>query len=171
MPAVPTLTILSEELKGKRFELTEQVYTVGRSDKQKISIPVTTISSLHCELVKAPDGSYAVKDAGSTNGTRINGVKITAQKLTDSDILQIGGVELMYKSNDGTPGAQHKTQPRVAPGPKTELNTVRNLAPEWDQQRQSSRKWNVVFLVVIGLLSAVVLALMGILFYMFKQAG
>ena len=47
---------------------------------------------------------YVIKDLDSTNGTRINGERITEQKLRRNDILRLGNIELLYDSEHSPPG-------------------------------------------------------------------
>jgi pSer/pThr/pTyr-binding forkhead associated (FHA) protein len=96
----PKLIVLSEQLRGQTFELTGPSYAIGRSENAEICIPDPTISGKHCELVKIGEDEYQVVDAGSTNGTRINGIRVTEQKMVNSDILQVGGVEIMFDCED-----------------------------------------------------------------------
>ena len=42
-----------------------------------------------------------MRDNDSTNGTRINNIPITEQELKNSDIILLGGVEVLFDSNDG----------------------------------------------------------------------
>ena len=95
----PRVIILSEIMRGKTFELTNGVYRIGRTEEQDICIPDGTISTLHCELVKDEEG-YIAFDKNSTNGTRINGIRITEQRLCNSDILQVGGIEILFDCED-----------------------------------------------------------------------
>jgi pSer/pThr/pTyr-binding forkhead associated (FHA) protein len=99
MAATPKLIVLSEQLRGKSFELTEETCTVGRTEACSVCIPDPTISGHHCTLVRMANGSYGVRDESSTNGTRVNGVKMEGedvQPLVHSDILQVGGVEMLF---------------------------------------------------------------------------
>ena len=51
------------------------------------------VSRLHAVLIPAPDGSWAVQDPGSANGTLLNGRKITVGDLTplhDGDRINLG---------------------------------------------------------------------------------
>lgn len=99
MAGTPKLIVLSEQLRGQSFELTEETYIVGRTEACDVCIPDPTISGHHCTLVRLPNGSFGVRDEGSTNGTRVNGVKIEGeevQPLVHSDILQVGGVEMLF---------------------------------------------------------------------------
>lgn len=99
MAGTPKLIVLSEQLRGKSFELTDETCTVGRTEACGVCIPDPTISGHHCTLVRLSNGSYGVRDEGSTNGTRVNGVKMEGedvQPLVHSDILQVGGVEMLF---------------------------------------------------------------------------
>jgi len=99
MAGTPKLIVLSEQLRGKSFELTEETCAVGRTEACAVCIPDPTISGHHCTLVRLSNGSYGVRDEGSTNGTRVNGVKMEGedvQPLVHSDILQVGGVEMLF---------------------------------------------------------------------------
>jgi Inner membrane component of T3SS, cytoplasmic domain len=96
---VPKVIILSEVMRGKSFELTKDLYSIGRSEERDVCIPDGTISSYHAELIKT-DVGYTARDCNSTNGTRVNGVRITEQALNNSDILQVGGVEMLFDCED-----------------------------------------------------------------------
>lgn len=109
----PKLIVLAEQLRGQSFELTEDRYSVGRAEQCDICIPDPTMSGTHCVLKRDEDGGYTVTDEGSTNGTRVNGVRIDSQKLTHSDILQIGGVEVLYDSGEKVVTENLSTQTRI----------------------------------------------------------
>lgn len=103
MAGTPKLIVLSEQLRGQSFELSAESYTVGRTEACDVCIPDATISGHHCTLERLPNGSFGVHDHGSTNGTRVNGVKVEGdevQPLVHSDILQVGGVEMLFESEN-----------------------------------------------------------------------
>ncbi len=100
MAGSPKVIILSEHLRGQSFELNQAEHVIGRTEDCDICIPDPTVSSHHCKLVREDgEGNYIVCDQGSTNGTRVNGVRIeegTPHTLVNSDILQVGGVEMLF---------------------------------------------------------------------------
>lgn len=96
MSGIPKIIVLSEQMRGTTFELTEPRYTLGRSEECDVYIPDPTMSSHHSSLVRTEDENYILEDSGSTNGTRVNGVRIDSQELNNSDIIQVGAVELLY---------------------------------------------------------------------------
>lgn len=58
----------------------------------------TSVSKIHCILVKT-DGLLFVRDLGSTNGTRVNGQRVTRGALLPGDVLSFSSVK--YKIHLG----------------------------------------------------------------------
>ena len=94
---MPRLVGHSSEISGQTFDLTEPRISVGRTPDNRIHIPDNSVSSHHAELI-LEGTDYTVKDLDSTNGTRINGEKITTGALRRGDLLRLGNVELNYES-------------------------------------------------------------------------
>lgn len=106
---MPKLIAQSEEFSGKIFELKSPEYTVGRLADNKIQLEHNSVSGHHAELLL--DGvDYKVKDLDSTNGTRVNGERITEHKLRRNDIVRFGNIELLYDSEHAPP-AQPMPEP------------------------------------------------------------
>jgi eukaryotic-like serine/threonine-protein kinase len=74
--------------KGAKFEIDSNV-TLGRDVTNDIVISDTSISLVHCEIT-VRDNAFFVKDLGSTNGIKINGVRQVAAELHDGDALKMG---------------------------------------------------------------------------------
>lgn len=65
-------------------------FTIGRGTENSLCIPATVVSRSHAELIRVgPD--YLLRDLGSTNGSFVNGARITEQMLNDGDTLRFGG--------------------------------------------------------------------------------
>jgi len=104
MADYPKLTVLHEKLRGKVFELNKDQMTIGRRDGNDIVIKDSSLSGHHADIFRVQrDGKtvYVIRDNDSTNGTRVNNIPITEQELKNSDILLLGGVEVLFDSNDG----------------------------------------------------------------------
>ena len=83
---------------GQRVDLGATV-TVGRLPECTISINDSNISRNHAE-VKAGPSAYVVVDLGSTNGTMVNGVRITGeQRLRDGDIISFGSTHVRFEAS------------------------------------------------------------------------
>jgi len=78
---------------GKRFEINTDHTTIGRSAACTVCINDESVSRTHCFIDLQNDGSLAVRDNKSTNGTLINNNVVRGQqKLQDGDQLKLGGV-------------------------------------------------------------------------------
>lgn len=70
--------------------------TVGRSPANTLQISDPASSRKHC-MIKPSGGFTVIVDMGSSNGTRVNGEKITREEvLSDGDIIQIGKTILRF---------------------------------------------------------------------------
>jgi len=88
------LVILSSGMTGRSHELKVDKTTIGRVDDNTFPIAESSVSSHHCEvLLRGSD--VVVNDLNSTNGTFINGDKITGEAvLKPGQILRLGQIEL-----------------------------------------------------------------------------
>lgn len=75
------------------------VKTVGRGQDNNIVIHDENVSRVHLQLVQDDNGNVSVVDLGSTNGTFVNGSRISSEtKLKPGDLLRIGDTELPWQS-------------------------------------------------------------------------
>jgi hypothetical protein len=83
---------------GERFSLTESVVTIGRHPDSNLVLADPNVSRNHAEI--RPKGDrFEVIDLGSTNGTRVNGVRIDAQVLQDGDELSFGNTRMHFEAS------------------------------------------------------------------------
>ncbi|GAB4457488.1 MAG: hypothetical protein OHK0029_17370 [Armatimonadaceae bacterium] len=70
---------------------------IGRSAEVEIALPADgKVSREHAALVSAGD-VIAIEDKGSTNGTYVNGQRITRQELISGDTIVVGTTTLRYE--------------------------------------------------------------------------
>ena len=70
---------------------------VGRARNGDIVIEHSSVSKVHAHITTREDGTLMVRDVGSRNGTRVNGVVVGAETplpLRKGAILGIGDIEL-----------------------------------------------------------------------------
>jgi len=96
--AMPKLIISTESQGRIGYEFTEDLITIGRAPDNMIVIEDPSVSSRHAQLERAGD-NYRLKDLGSTNGTRVNGVPVTDTLLRFDDRVRFGGVESRFESD------------------------------------------------------------------------
>ena len=169
MGGFPKLTILSEQLRGKTFELDKDMHTVGRIEERDICIMDPTISTYHCSLIKSGN-TYILKDNNSTNGTRVNNVPITEQELQNSDIIQMGDVEMLYDCDDKTTQTETRTQTGIDLNKNViSSSTIKKMdaiSPySKNAANAASKKNQRLLLIVLGVMVVVILALVGMLVY------
>ena len=74
---------------GSRYSLGAQVVVIGRLAECDLVVEDSNVSRRHAEI--RPEGSeYVVLDLGSTNGTLVNGSRVTRHALRDGDRLAVG---------------------------------------------------------------------------------
>ena len=161
MADYPKLMVLSEKFRGLVFELKEDSVSVGRNDQRDICIKDPSLSSYHCDFIHNEDG-YFICDRGSTNGTRLNNVPLNPEELyplKNSDLLQLGSVEVMFDYDDGSMPTVSRTETGIdLTSTQTGMSTVKdfsNLSPfatNDDKSQARNRKLIIGGIVAVGLL-------------------
>ncbi len=77
-------------LEGREYLLNTFPFTIGSGLANELSIADSTVSRQHCEIVEEANGALRINDLGSTNGTSIEGVKVSSAKLAPNTEVQIG---------------------------------------------------------------------------------
>jgi hypothetical protein len=78
------------------------IITLGRESKQDVVIPDMSVSRFHAFAKPGPDGTLLIQDAGSTNGTTVNGQSVLttgagpARRLAPGDNVRLGHIELTF---------------------------------------------------------------------------
>src|SRR5437763_12162925 len=85
-------------LKGRTWESAE-LLRVGRLDTLEIVLDDSSVSRYYAE-VRATERGWRVRDLGSTNGTRLNGVRLGNGQwpLRPRDLLQFGEVAFVVEA-------------------------------------------------------------------------
>jgi hypothetical protein len=94
---------------GRVFPLVKGKYSspgpisLGRTPDNDVTIAESSISARHCFL-RVLGAEIALTDAGSTNGTHVNGIKLPpkkAQKVVEGDVLTMGRFHLAFHTPRG----------------------------------------------------------------------
>jgi pSer/pThr/pTyr-binding forkhead associated (FHA) protein len=80
---------------GQRHELTKRRVVLGRSKDADLQIADPNVSRRHAE-VRQEGATYWLIDLDSTNGTELNGRRVTRAKLSDGDTITLGGTEVVF---------------------------------------------------------------------------
>src|SRR4029077_18386445 len=115
------LVVLNAGLTGRSHELQTDKTTIGRVEDNVFQIAEASVSSHHCEVIR--NGTEVlIRDLGSTNGTFINGEKITESPLKPGQTLRLGQVEIRLET-EGMPAMP--LPPASAPAPSSPLPSAK----------------------------------------------
>jgi diguanylate cyclase (GGDEF)-like protein len=90
-----TITVLTGRNAGAVFDLKAPVTDIGRGSDADISLTDAGLSRRHARIQGAGD-RYSIEDLGSTNGTFINGAKVTERVSLESGAkIQIGDATVL----------------------------------------------------------------------------
>lgn len=113
-----------------RYELPPGETSLGRGDENDIVLVGDLVSRRHARLRASPEG-LAVEDAGSTNGTFVNGARIGGPRpLAAGDLLELGENRIAIRWGEVRSEAQStvvvRTDAEAAP-PVARLRRARSL--------------------------------------------
>ncbi len=99
-PDLPLATLwLIDQSTGHRYALRPGITTIGRSGDNDIVLDAPSVSAHHAEI-RYENGRYILYDRGSTNGTFVNGRRISGPNLIKAGWrLWIGNVELVVRKS------------------------------------------------------------------------
>jgi general secretion pathway protein E len=146
MPAY-FLTSLNDPRLGT--QIGDQPITIGRSPENVLCVEDTLLSRFHCviepssargrngdlaidETGNAEGITYHVRDLGSRNGTKVNGVKITESVLRPGDTIKIGNHSFVFEQEETLKERQASARGEAAntePPWATDLKELINMLP------------------------------------------
>ena len=101
-----------------------QTFIIGRDAGNQIVLDDKLVSRCHAQLTVLDNGQVMIKDLGSSNGTFVNGNRVTESYLNTGDIVKCGPVFLNWvQYTQGT--AQER---------KTDILMVADKANEWNNK-------------------------------------
>jgi pSer/pThr/pTyr-binding forkhead associated (FHA) protein len=170
------LVVLTEGFAGRAYELKVDKTTIGRVEDNTFPITEGSVSSHHCEvLLKGSD--VVIKDLNSTNGTFINGKRVTEDVLKPGQILRLGQVEMKLEAAGASAPATTATTSRkpvdqtmviqqeairtqIIEGPKGALPTSKGFS----KKTNSVNRWFIIGGIILGLI------IIGLLIFVVNQA-
>jgi len=157
---------------GRTHDLKAEKTTVGRVEDNSFQIAEPSVSSHHAELLLRGN-DVIVRDLNSTNGTFINGEKITESPIKPGQILRLGQIEMRLET-DTPPGNSKKPLDQTMVMQRgvslTELETGarRGFDSKGTGFAKKDNKVNKIVITVCIVLGVVIVVL---LLYVFAIAG
>lgn len=84
------------EVNGCTVPLDSAVLTIGRRPDRDLVLDDDSVSRVHAEIRRLGT-SFRLIDAGSVNGTVVNGSRVVDHVLDDGDVIRMGDVELRFR--------------------------------------------------------------------------
>ncbi|MGE5343342.1 MAG: adenylate/guanylate cyclase domain-containing protein [Candidatus Omnitrophota bacterium] len=81
----------------KTFLLNKDSLSIGKLSGNDLHLNDNSVSRNHCKFLRVKDG-YKLMDQGSTNGTFVNGKRVSDAKLEIGDKITIGRTTLFFKA-------------------------------------------------------------------------
>lgn len=82
---------------GTKFEIKSDHLEIGREAGNEIQFHDSEVSRSHAELIREGQ-RYFLRDLGSSNGTFVNGTRITRHELASGDQVQMGKTLVLFTS-------------------------------------------------------------------------
>jgi hypothetical protein len=77
------------------FQLNEKTVRIGQDKRNDLVIDHQKVSPEHAQL-RLLNGQYIVFDLNSTEGTFVNGVKVSQRLLSPGDVISLGGLPIIF---------------------------------------------------------------------------
>ena len=83
---------------GDRFTLEEHIISIGRRPESNIVLADPNVSRNHAEIRPQGDG-FLLVDLGSTNGSKVNGMRVDQRLLVDGDEIMFGNTRMRFEAS------------------------------------------------------------------------
>jgi two-component system NtrC family sensor kinase len=133
---VASLFVIQGRDQGTRFQLEDDIITVGRTQNNAVRLHDTEVSRIHAELVRR-DNIYLLRDLNSSNGTFVNGQQLQTQQLQTGHPVEVGenddhshlanGTAGLHDAQDEEKSAHEKVREEVDQAVATPVASEREL--------------------------------------------
>jgi pSer/pThr/pTyr-binding forkhead associated (FHA) protein len=167
------LVLLSAGMTGRTHELKAEKTTIGRVEDNMFQIAEPSVSSHHCEI-QLKGNDIIVHDLNSTNGTFINGDKVTDGPLKPGQILRLGQIEMRLETDAPPPASSKKLDQTMVMQRGVNLSELEQTARGvgFDTKgtgfSRKDNKLNKIVITACVVLGAIIVIL---LLYVFAIAG
>jgi pSer/pThr/pTyr-binding forkhead associated (FHA) protein len=113
----------------QEYELDKEIMTIGRKPDNDIHIDNPAVSGHHARILTILNDSF-IEDLGSTNGTFVNGNKISKHALQHGEVITLGKNELKYVNEAAAEGGDFEKTMIIRPdaaGMPEQAETDQNL--------------------------------------------
>jgi len=91
-----SLEVVYGDGRRQTFMIQQATTSIGRESRNTVVIDDSSVSARHAEITASASGFF-IRDLGSSNGTMVNGRKVTESPLYAGDVIQLGSTKLTFK--------------------------------------------------------------------------
>jgi hypothetical protein len=89
--------VLVDARSGDEYPIDYDSVIIGRDDTSDIALPDASVSRAHARISRDELGKWSITDLNSTNGTSVNGRKISNARLSYGDQVTVGTTILLFQ--------------------------------------------------------------------------
>ena len=119
------LEILDGDRAGEVLPVPDGALRIGRKPSNDLVLADEKTSGVHAEVVLEGD-RHVLRDLGSTNGTFLDGKRVTEVVLTTGDVVTVGRLRVKFREQGDATG-EHPCDPVHDCTPLCVLSLVRSL--------------------------------------------
>jgi signal transduction histidine kinase len=95
VPSSPSLFVIQGRDQGTKYEIEEGMTGLGRDSSNPVQLHDTEVSRRHAEI-RRQGSVLTLSDLGSSNGTYVNGRRVSSHELVSGDRVQIGSTLMLF---------------------------------------------------------------------------
>jgi uncharacterized RDD family membrane protein YckC len=99
----------------REVNLTRNLLSIGRDPSNDLVLPDAMVSRRHA-VIEHRGSQYYLRDCNSSNGSVVNGDRVSERSLRDGDLVAIGTARMLFRDDIRDSGAkvvQHPSSPRL----------------------------------------------------------
>jgi pSer/pThr/pTyr-binding forkhead associated (FHA) protein len=84
----------------REFSLPRTLVSIGRDPSNDVVLPDAMVSRRHA-VIEYRGSQYYIRDCNSSNGSLVNGDRVSERSLRDGDLVAIGTARLLFRDDLG----------------------------------------------------------------------
>jgi len=96
----PVLDVVDGDFTGESYTIDKERITMGRGPNNDIQLATDTSVSRHHAQISQEGQKYVLVDLESSNGTSVNGIRISRAVLKPNDEIMVGQSKLIIRTQD-----------------------------------------------------------------------
>jgi S1-C subfamily serine protease len=168
------LKIESGDDRGRTVEITDRQFLIGRDDDCGLTLDDERVSRQHARIETLETGGMVIRDLGATNGTYVNGTKITEPVVLEGgETIRVGRVEMSVSRKEPVPltafdpgtsiGAAATAGAAAGAGAGAAAATPTASTIERTELRKSVKRSTLIAGIASGLVAILVIVLVVVL--------